>query len=469
MFKLRPKARKVVTTTQQVDIRKLPVELWQQIFDECGVRLTLQILSSLTWPFSTPTRTPSTRVLLSISQVCHYFRQIVLAMPLWWSAIDLTRPLSEIETFLERSTPLPIVITEVYLSSFRSSQHEDIFRSIQDRIVAIDTPVQPPDLKSLRHCRNLRHLMIESSLSRYRGEGFFPLLDNFKSLRSLWWMFPDTVRANDLLVSPQSRYSLTSLHISGYLPDTSVLPLLRCCPSLENISLSVVGSQSTESEQVVHLPRLRNLRVEFMEEDGWFGKIQLPHILECYQFDYCYLYPRHGYQKWGMWMESVIIGSHPDPAFVLSWLAGEPGVLKHLGVKPDSIKSQETCLNYLSMLQTKGSSPISFSRLEEVKIEQNPFSHSILSFCYTLGAYLDLFSGIRSHRKEAGLPSLLFTWNGRRLKLNEDLVPQPTEMICNEDSESISRPRRIKVALKRLINVSAVIKCPGWLRSRVKQ
>jgi hypothetical protein len=458
------------------DIHMVPVEIWRQIFEDIGIRHSLQALTPLTWPFNAQSKTSSRPVVLSISRVCRYFRQITLAMPVWWSAIDLTRSMPEIKTFLERSASVPLTITNIRFSLFQSQQLASTYLSLKERIVAIDTPVDFSDLISIRYCRNLRHLMVQGALAKYwtstsryydGSETFVPLLDHFESLQTLWWHYPQYNEIVDILISSNTKCTLTSLHISVALSDTSLLSLLRCCPMLENASLNSYshGTQNLENERVVRLTHLRNFWIEFNAEDRWFGKLEFQSTLQSFHFNYRFANQYPVTQKLNVWTESLIMGSHPDPGFVASWLATEPGVLKRLTFISKLMVYRTALTDYLWALDVDKNSQVPCSQLEEVCIEHefSPLTE-FPSLESDLVEYRNIISRVSASRVKVGRPPLRLMWNGKVVypELNKGSIPtRPQEVKEMTETENRgSNPHSVekKGTPKRLFNVSPFIK-----------
>ncbi|PVF94977.1 hypothetical protein CPB86DRAFT_828268 [Serendipita vermifera] len=331
-----------------------------------------------------------------------FYNQSILAMSSWWAAIDMARPVSEIELHLKRSAKLPIFLT----------RHDHLlYQAIQDRIIAFHSPIYLYNLEDVGKYRNLEYLMMGGPLYEQHGEGMFPLLGHFSRLKSLWWQGLDKGWVNGVLVSPQSTYSLTSLHLSNILTDTSALELLRCCPALERVTLNVMGDQYIGPERAVPLTCLRYLHVEFTEEDSWFSALELPPVLKYYQFNYNNPLPKLGYQRWEM---------------------------EHIG-------NQQMCMNYLEALQVKDSSPIPFPQLEEVRIEQDLFSDLMMSFWMALAFYMEVLYKVRMSRLEAGLHRLQFTVNGQELRMKAEFLSEPAKdesRMETSKSESLSMHRK---------------------------
>jgi hypothetical protein len=172
-------------------VRIIPFELWCRIFEECGVKPTLRGLIPGYWEQELLRKESMT---LSISHVCQYFRQITLAMPIWWSASDMTRPVPLIETFLERSAQLPVIVTNMDFGLDQSPQLGSIYPILERRILAIDIPVPFSGLMDILRYKNLKHLMIKGSLipgsqhtTTVGPSNLGPLLDHFECLQSIWW------------------------------------------------------------------------------------------------------------------------------------------------------------------------------------------------------------------------------------------------------------------------------------------
>jgi hypothetical protein len=415
-----------------VDIYRVPIEIWCHIFEEYGVKYTLPPLLPLIWRF---TKRSSAINTLVISHVCRYFRQITLAMPSWWSAIDLTRPMAEIKTLLERSSPLPITITDVEFSSFHPSRLAATYLAIQKRVTAVDSPVTITDLKNIQAYRNLKRIMIKGPIQGFwvgKGPGeqrLKPFLDCFQSLQSFWWHHSESHWMNDHhiaqnnLISSNKRYSITSLHISANFPETTLLSILRSCPLLENATLRAFSHRKgvMESEGTVSLVRLRNFCIQFTGSDRWFDKLQFPPSLESYQFDYSHLHPLPSVQDRKIWTESLVVGRHRDPDFIPRWLTAEPGILRRLTLMSWLMKDYNACLDYLRVLQTDKSSRAPCPALEEIHIEHY-ISLVEAPESSDSGFYpcLDLVSKISSSRVKAGRPALLFTWNGVKVELPKE-------------------------------------------------
>jgi hypothetical protein len=434
----------------------LPVEIWRQIFEESVAHIPRALA-----PFSAPLDPLEQRrhyyIGISVSHVCRYFRHIALSTPILWSTLNFDSSEIELKTFLERSAQLPLTITSVGdLFSTVDSQHVGIFKAIAARIVNINSPIERGSFEKLKVCKNLKHIMLRGN-SGYEKSNVEIVLNQFESLESLCWTnaFNETVT-----LSSQKKYALRSLHLLFRVPDKCLLSILRCCPALETVSAHVIGTTDTEDDQDVRLPRLRDLRVKFSSEDSWLCKLNVPIILDYYEFSYHLPFPQSSYHQWDMRMKSLVLGEFFDLPLLVSWLSSEPGFLKTLTLSLQFRPDQRRVLQALKADGTRTLCP----QLEEVRIQYLlPLDQLERVPDYTRSDYEELFYDIYSSRAQAGLPPLRFIWNGVVVVPKQRVVAEPESEPSVETSdteETILHPRleRKQSVFEQVPKASPIIK-----------
>jgi hypothetical protein len=390
----------IIRSAINANCRKLPVEIWCQIFEE-SVILIPRVLLPFSMSFDPHEKGKYYYTNIAISHVCRYFRHIALSAPVLWSTLNLDGSETELKTFLKRSAQLPLTVTcrESYFN-LPYPRHFDLFVAIAPRIVNIDTPVKHESLLLLQVCRNLKHIMLRGGLG-HQQPNVENVLAQFPSLETLWW-----TKATNRDLKPLSKkiYPLRSLRLSFKVSDEYFRSILRCCPALEHISAHVIGTENTQEDQIIRLSRLLDLRVQFYGEDSWFCKLDIPGILDCYEFSYHTPYPELGFHQWDIQMESLVLGEYFNLPLLVSWLGRDPGVLKTLTLL---LKFQSDQNQILKALEVDGTR-ILCPQLEEVHIQYGvPFEQ-----LPTGKDYEELFHNIYSSRVEVRLPRLQFTWNG---------------------------------------------------------
>jgi hypothetical protein len=382
---------------------ELPVEIWRQIFEESVMHIPRALLP-LSTSFDVPEKSKYHYTNIAISHVCRYFRHIALSTPILWSTLNFDGSATELKTFLKRSAQLPLTFTssESYFNP-TYPRHFDLFVAIAPRIVNIDIPVERENLRIIEICKNLRHIMLRGS-SGYRQSNVETVLKEFESLETIWW----TDAHNEIIrLSSRKRYLLHSLHLSFEVSDKYLLSILQCCPALENVSAHVIGTETIQDNQDFRLSRLRDLRVRFSGEDSWLCKLDIPVILDHYEFSYHLPHPKFGVHQWDMQMKSLVLGAYFNLPLLVSWLAREPGVLRTLTLSLQFRTDQKRILQALKADCTRMLCP----QLEQVHIRYSlPFEQ--LPWLPTRRDYKELFYDIYSSRLEFGLPPLRFTWNG---------------------------------------------------------
>jgi hypothetical protein len=401
----------IIRSAINVNCYKLPVEIWRQIFEE-GVMLIPRVLLPFSTSFDLHEQSKYHYTNITISHVCRYFRHIALSAPVLWSTLNLDGSATELKTFLKRSAQLPLTVTcsESYFNP-PYPRHFDLFVAIAPRIVNIDTPVKHERLLLLQLCRNLKHIMLRGCLG-CQQPNVENVLAQFPSLETLWW-----TKATSRFLTPLSQkiYPLRSLRLSFKVSDKYLLSILRCCPALENISAHVTGTENTQEDQSIRLSRLLDLRVQFYGEDSWFCKLDIPVILDCYEFSYHTPCPESGFYQWDIQMKSLVLGEYFNLPLLVSWLGRDPGILKTLTLL---LKLRSDQSQILKALEVDGNRMLC-PQLEEIHIQYGvPFEQ--LPWLPTRKDYEELFHNIYSSRVDFGLPRLQFTWNG------VVIIPRPT-------------------------------------------
>jgi hypothetical protein len=431
---------------------KLPVEIWCQIFEECVAHVPRTLL-----PLSRSSDKPEQRkhpyTNVAISHVCRYFRHIALSTPAMWSTLNLDGSKSEVKTFLERSKQLPITITSIRDQFLRGYfLHSNTFATISERIVSIETLVGESNLKIIAPCKNLKHVMLGEGQKWSDRLHIEKILNQFESLETLWWK---NIFCDLDAISLQNQHHLCSLNLFYKLSDTFLLSVLRCCPALENISALVIGTKDTLNDDPVHLPRLRDLRLQFFGEDSWVCKLDVPTILDHFEFSYWLPYPSLSSQQWNMRMSSLVLGPHENTSLMVSWLANETGALRTLTMGMPQVLHKPL----LKALQANGLQTLC-PNLEQVHVPFMPeFKTSFTSPGYTRSDYEELFYDISSSRIQAGLPPLRFTLDGVLVVPKEKVLPEPAAGISStEEHIPHALPNRRNNLLGRVSNALPDIK-----------
>ncbi|PVF94949.1 hypothetical protein CPB86DRAFT_828246 [Serendipita vermifera] len=407
------------------NIYKLPVEIWRQIFEEC-VAHTPRALIPLPWSDRSPKQRMHLYTNVAISHVCRHFRQIALLTSALWSTLNLDGTASELGTFLERSGEQPLTITSMR-ELFRKGymRHHDLFEAIAGRVVNIDTLVNWDNFKDIRICTNLRHIMLRGSEYAPQDSNVEAILDQFGFLQTLWWA---NVSDDPIILSPPKMYCLSSLHFSFRMVDTTLLSILRCCPALKSLAVHVLGGEAMLEGEDIHLPHLKNLQIQFAEEDSWISKLHTPPVLDVCHYKYSLPYSNPTSLHFPLGMKSLLLGDYFDLSGMVSRLEEEPGILKSLTL---AITYQTDLKRLLKTL----SSPILCPQLEEVNVQYIvPFARLDRPAGYRRGDYEKLLNDIIASRGQADLPPLRFTWNQKLIVLGE-VTPEPTA-----ESDPITEP-----------------------------
>jgi hypothetical protein len=256
----------------KVDVNRIPVEIWQLIFEHCTERQD-PILESIL-------QTKRSDMSITLSHVCRLFRSIALSMPSLWSTLDLSLSKEQLSMFIERSLQAPITIDST--NEFRLlPRHAPAFRSIHNRIVNIKNPIFLEEFLDfeLFSCSHLQYLVSGSESVLEDEQNLKRVLDDFKELKSLTWACPFGLWENSS-VHFLTRYALTELRVTAVMGETIALDLLRSCPLLERVYLVTTRTIEDENRQKVSLPRLKDLEFSSFQYADWLWKIQGPPVLD---------------------------------------------------------------------------------------------------------------------------------------------------------------------------------------------
>jgi hypothetical protein len=442
----------------------LPVEIWRQIFEECVAHIP-RALTPLSWSFNVPEKRTHPYANVAISHVCRHFRHIALSTQVLWSTLNLDGSESEVETFLKRSEQLPLTITSIKDAFHKSlSRHSHTVAAIVGRIVNIDTPTQGINFDAIILCKNLKHVMLRGTQHSDRQLHIESVLNEFESLETLWWR---NALGDPITFSSQKNYPLRSLLLSFRMSSVCILSVLQCCPALENVTVDVQGTIDAHNAERIRLPRLRDFRVRFSEEDSWVCKLEVPSVLDHLEFGYYLPHPQSGSQEWTMGARSLVLGDYLDLASMVSWLSREPGVLETLTLRIKYLTDQKRILQVLKA----DSSRLLCSKLEQVHIW---FSHSFDQLSrpvgYTKNDYEELFQDISSSRVQVGLPPVRFIWNGEVVMPKEEVAHEPAVKGNSiEDPNLHPLPEERQSALGGITNASPVSKGIEWARGKLKK
>ncbi|PVF93506.1 hypothetical protein CPB86DRAFT_108042 [Serendipita vermifera] len=391
--------------TRKANISGIPVEIWQEIFVYCTERQDSVYLSL---PSSSQTTWKPMNVVLS--HVCRLFRNIVLSMPYLWSKLDLGMSIDQLNTFVERSSQLPVIIDSSKHDRFMVPfKYLSTFQTVQDRIVRINTPVHFDDLNrfQIQKCRNLRHLVAKSEDWELGEDNLKQVLDDFKELKSLTWHSPFYLSMN-IRFSPLTKYGLTTLRVMALLEEAFVMDLLRHCPFLERGSFETAGKGDIQHQEVIPLPRLKSLDFSFaLMYTGWLWKIQGPPILDSFclrQSDSVYALTDR--LSLPFRLLSLEVDGDVSPYFILPWLEEEPGSLRNLTLSGVPIWKLQV---YLDSLKRRGDA-MTCPQLETLWILSKRRGRKRVE-----GDLLRIY--LSRHR--AGLKSLCIVWDDKSLQLVE--------------------------------------------------
>jgi hypothetical protein len=378
----------------QAGVYKLPVEVWQQVFQYCTEPDIFTVREI--WMF--PMKVPNT-MNVNISHVCRYFRNISLSMPLLWSILDLSHSKAQLDTFLERSLQVNISIihTGYPLTFSIPLRHANTLEKVHHRIVGVENVLSYHNrLHSIEAYHRMKYLMITGTDAGGFGKNIKETLEHFKDLQTLVW-HGTSHSSQDFRFSSQIQYNLTSLRLGSPHEETFILGLLRCCPLLETLRVRTVGRGRTETEAMVSLPRLKILQVHLEHFDDWLSNIETPPTIESCTLDFQQLVGAIEVGKeWQFWPVSLDLGRHSVSA-IIPWLANKPSTLKKLTLTRLRDYGIKIYLKELKWPDGRLSSP----SLEELRIACNEV--------YKKESEGDLLELYRS-RIKAGLQPLRILW-----------------------------------------------------------
>jgi hypothetical protein len=409
----------------QAEIYKLPVEVWQQVFQYCTEPDTFTVREISMFPMKVPNN-----MNVNLSHVCRYFRNISLSMPLLWSILDLSHSKAQLDTFLERSLQVNISIihTGYPLTFSIPLRHANTLEKVHHRIIRVENVLSYHNrLHSIEAYHRMQHLMITGTDAGGFGKNIKETLEYFKDLQTLvWHVTPHS--SQDVRFSSQIQYNLTSLRLGSPHQETFILGLLRCCPVLEAVRVWTVGSGRTETEAMVSLPRLKILQVHLEHFDDWLSNIETPPTLESCTLDFRQLVGAIDVGKeWQFWPVSLDLGRHSVSA-IIPWLANKPGTLKKLTLTQLRDYGIKIYLKELRWPDGRLSSP----SLEELRIA--------CSEAYKKESESDLLELHRS-RIKAGLKPLRILW-GEKLFPCPSLPEEPPHNPADGADNSTSDHRR---------------------------
>jgi hypothetical protein len=376
---------------RRVDIQRLPVEVWREVFQYCiepEILYTRQIEALPEILYNDMN--------IKLSHVCRYFRAIALSMPSLWSTWNLGH--AKLDTFLERSSQLPITIVDKGFPGWQGRlRNGRILKLVRDRIISFGNSIPFRNIGEFRRFSNMQHLMINDVGPGGFEENIKQVLKDFKDLKSLVWHNGRCSRM-DVKFSSPIRYNLTSLRLGHSYEEPFLLSLLRSCPLLETLHVCTRGNGETETEAMVSLPRLKTLQVTLERFDNWLSKIKGASTLDLCTLDFENFSDIKFEEEWCFWPVSLDLRRH-QPSGIISWLANEPGALKTLTLAHQWNSNIKIYLDELKWPDGRLSCP----GLEELRIPFDP-NESKGDLCE-----------IYFSRIEAGLKPLRIFWRGAPL------------------------------------------------------
>ena len=296
-------------------VRRVPVELWRDIFSHC--------LSTHRNPIISYSEAP-----LLLTHVCSLWRSIALTTPQIWTRIyvpvfstakdpiwavtptHLDRPeLSDffadkmeyrctmVQEWLGRAGSLPLSISltmqsgeplqpihrqllDIIIQSLDRCQHLELMLIMMGEAQNILMRVGAAQLPKLHE---LNIYLLRASMEMVEGSGLFTT----PSLRKLSIVYLPMRGSNDSFFAPLNWRNLNSLSIGSSIPLGWVHRLLRHCPYLVYCNLKMKDGGSVPNFEPILLPDLRKLCIyqECLNVDNLYSTLGAPGLrtLDCFE------------------------------------------------------------------------------------------------------------------------------------------------------------------------------------------
>ncbi|KAL0569043.1 hypothetical protein V5O48_012928 [Marasmius crinis-equi] len=233
--------------------------------------------------------------IISISQVCRLWREIILSTPLLWSDFEVTSPrptsweidediqgmsalIRKVRLFLERSRNVPLTLTlslrawgmQELLSTLVESAER--WKSLDIGSVDFHHPVLQP---LSRRLSSLQSLALNCN-HWWSSDGPFPitLFEHCEALTSVE-LHTDPSKHWSLLRLPWGQLTkLETLLMDG----PSLAPLLQECPRLKVLKLVGYKYSNTQTTSPITLPHLETLYVRGRSLPSLLGDLCLPNL-----------------------------------------------------------------------------------------------------------------------------------------------------------------------------------------------